>query len=123
LGFGTDQERVIEPKQQTQRGYGDKNTPLTMMCHTIPSQTGGTVTLLFAFAAHANPYCTMEQQNMMEKAIFCMDNMCMMLTATSIAEQALQQVSRTKIPIKCFGCDGIQEYEKDSYHLKFLVVI
>jgi hypothetical protein len=59
----------------------------------------------------------MEQQHMMEQAIICMDDMCTTLTATSIAEQALQQASGTKIPIKCFGCDGIKEYEKDSYHL------
>jgi hypothetical protein len=88
-----------------------------MMCHTIPSTTGGTVTLPFAFVAHTNPSCTIEQQHTMEKAIICMDDMCTTLTATSIAEQALQQASGTKTPIKCFGCEGIQEYEKDSYHL------
>ena len=39
------------------------------------------------------------------------------MVATSIVEQALQQASGMKVPMKCFGCDGIPEYDNGAYHL------
>ena len=39
------------------------------------------------------------------------------MVATSIVEQALQQASGMKVPMKCFGCDGIREYDNGAYHL------
>jgi hypothetical protein len=46
-----------------------------------------------------------------------MDEACQTLTAVSIVEQALQNASGLRVPIKCFGCDGIPEYENNCYHL------
>ena len=39
------------------------------------------------------------------------------MVATSIVEQALQQASGMKVPMKCFGCNGIPEYDNGAYHL------
>jgi hypothetical protein len=46
-----------------------------------------------------------------------MDEACQTLTAVSIVEEALQNASGMKVPMKCFGCDGIPEYNNNCYHL------
>jgi hypothetical protein len=38
-------------------------------------------------------------------------------TGASIVEEALQTASGTRIPIKCFGCSGLTNYNDKSYHL------
>jgi hypothetical protein len=35
----------------------------------------------------------------------------------SIVEQALRNVSGVRRPIKCFGCQGIDKYDQQAYHL------
>jgi hypothetical protein len=35
----------------------------------------------------------------------------------SIVEQALRNASRVRRPIKCFGCQGLEKYDQNSYHL------
>jgi hypothetical protein len=34
----------------------------------------------------------------------------------SIAEQALRKASRVRVPTKCFGCQGLQAYDKNCFH-------
>jgi hypothetical protein len=41
----------------------------------------------------------------------------MPFTGASIVEEALQQSSGMRIPIKCFGCDGIPKYTENAFHL------
>jgi hypothetical protein len=56
----------------------------------------------------------------MAEVIVAMGTVCIdasPLTATSIVEQALQQASGTKIPIKCFGCSNLPKYDDKAYHL------
>jgi hypothetical protein len=38
------------------------------------------------------------------------------LVAVSMADQALQEASGMKFPMKCFGCDGILDYKDNCYH-------
>ena len=41
----------------------------------------------------------------------------MPFTGARIAEEALQQASGTRIPIKCFGYDGLPKYIEHAYNL------
>ena len=108
-------------------GYTDAEQPQMHQAYTAESTTiptaKGTVCIPCTFMASAT--CTQEQQDMMTQAITTMDELVqdlvlgrqVPLTATSIVEQALQQASGVRSPMKCFGSDGIPEYDKNSYHM------
>ena len=66
-----------------------------------------------------NSNVTSVQQDLMTEMIVAMGTVTTEepLTATSIAEQALQQASGTKIPIKCFGCANLPKYDDEAFHL------
>jgi hypothetical protein len=34
----------------------------------------------------------------------------------SITEQALQEARGMRVPMKCFGCQGLQAYDKNCFH-------
>jgi hypothetical protein len=57
--------------------------------------------------AKHNNAVSMAQQNRMAEAIISMGTVTeedIPLAAAGIVEEALQQASGTRIPIKCFGC-------------------
>jgi hypothetical protein len=80
-------------------------------CDSILHSTGPAVIPTCFLAKHL-PQISPEQEELMALATVAMgtavDSMLedMPFTGTSIAEEALQQASGTRIPTKCFGCDG-----------------
>jgi hypothetical protein len=46
-----------------------------------------------------------------------MDKASQALTMVSIVEEALPKLSGMNAPMKCFGCDGLQEYTDNCHHL------
>jgi hypothetical protein len=72
------------------------------------------------YIPHDDDVVSMAQQNIMAEAIIVMGTVTeedLLLTAASIVEEALQQASGTRIPIKCFGCMGLPKYNDKAYHM------
>jgi hypothetical protein len=87
--------------------------------HSTPYSQGPHehVVLPYAFICSPTSNCTQDQQITLTAAILAMDEACQTLTAVSIVEEALQNASGMKAPMKCFGCDGIPEYSNNCFHL------
>ena len=104
---------------RTFMGFDQKpNTAHTQHAqHTGTPPTKNAVVLPYAFVCTPTSQCTKDQQDIMVQAITTMDEMVESLTAVSIVEEALQRSSGMRAPIKCFGCDGIEEYANNCYHL------
>jgi hypothetical protein len=104
-------------------GYEDSQTQEKNESINITNNDGKAICMPIAFVATHSPSCTQDQQDMMAHAITTMDDLARdtmgltPLTASSIVEQALQQASGVRAPMKCFGCDGIPEYDRNSYHM------
>ena len=73
-----------------------------------------------SFLTRCNPSISDVHQDLMAEAIVAMGAVveeARPMTAASIVEEALQQASGTKIPIKCFGCAGLPNYDEKAFHL------
>jgi hypothetical protein len=90
---------------------------------SITTDDGGIICMPIAFVATHSSACTKDQQDLMAHVITTMDDLACdtmgltPLTASSIVKQALQQASGVRAPMKCFGCDGIPEYDQNSFHM------
>jgi hypothetical protein len=99
------------PNQHSPQGYQH----LPQRQNAYNPQNG--VVLPYAFICSPATSCTQQQQETLSAAIIAMDEACQTLTAVSIVEEALQNASGMRAPMKCFGCDGLPEYQNNCYHM------
>jgi hypothetical protein len=94
----------------------------TPNCEAISHSTG-TVIVPMCFLTKCTPSISAEQQEPMAQAIIAMGTAVesmqddMPFTRASIAEAALQTASGARMPIKCFGCDGLLKHTENAFHL------
>ncbi len=89
------------------------------LCGAVSHPTG-LVQLPTTFIAKHNNNISTAQQDLMAEVIVAMGSVTTdpdPMTAMSIVEQALQQASGTKVPIKCFGCANLPKYDDKACHL------
>ena len=95
---------------------------------TIPTcdyyaHSSGPLLMPTCFLAKHAPGISRDQQDIMAQAIIAMGTAAETLaeevpfTGASIVEEALQQASGMRIPIKCFGCNGLPKYNENAFHL------
>jgi hypothetical protein len=92
-------------------------------CEPI-AHSSGTIVMPKTFMAKYNQGISGEQQDLMAQAIIamglaidCLAGDDTPFTGASIVEEALQKSSGVRIPIKCFGCDGIPKFTDNAFHL------
>jgi hypothetical protein len=109
-------QREHQDEQQDQGGNGQdwnrsqqyKPSASTRGDNAYITTTAGNLVLPRAFIA--------TQQDSTEESTI-KNTLTQTLTALSLAEQALRDASGTRSPPQCFGCAGLQAYEKKCNHL------
>ena len=119
---GAEQEPINAEYPDNQNVPASSNPYRIATCDSILHSTGPVV-IPTCFLAKYSPQISPEQEELMALAIVAMGTAAdaiqedMPFTGASVAEEALQQASGTRIPIKCFGCDGLPKYTDNAFHL------
>jgi hypothetical protein len=87
------------------------------------SHSSGPMLIPTCFLTKHTPGMLGEQQDLMAQAITAMGMAARTLaedttfTGENVVEEALQQSSGMRVPIKCFGCDGSPKHAENAFHL------
>ena len=122
---GTSQDQQEEYPEEYSDPYGRSNANAYA---TIPTcdyyaHSSGPLLMPTCFLTKHTPGISRDQQDIMAQAIVAMGMAAETLadeipfTGASIVEEALQKSSGMRIPIKCFGCNGLPKYNEHAFHL------
>ncbi len=111
IQIGTVLQEHPEHSWQREPATGHSNGPSTVRhCRTIEVEDNGKQAMIPDLCCFvATPGAPSEQQTKVEILQHA-------IVLVSITEQALCEASRVRVPMKCFGSQGLQAYDKNCFH-------